>query len=156
MTFTSAAELHTLTKLFIARTLPKSDWTHAAHFAVGLCLLESKTRDAFADMPGLIRAYNEATGVPNNETEGYHETITIASLLAARAFRTRYSTHVPLHRVLAELMDSPFGKSTWLLEHWSKPRLFSPEARRDWVEPDLKPLSFEAIETVAPTSADQE
>ena len=33
-----------------------------------------------------IRAYNEATGVANTYTEGYHETITQASLRAARSF----------------------------------------------------------------------
>ncbi len=154
MTYTSDAELHTLTERFIARTLPKPDWTHAAHFAVGLCLLDNDRRDAFANMPGLIRAYNETTGVPNTNTEGYHETITIASLLAARAFRARYADDAALHRVLTDLMESTFGTSTWLLEHWSKPLLFSPEARRTWIAPDLKPLPFE---TALPASvSDQE
>jgi hypothetical protein len=30
----------------------------------------------------------------------------------------------------------------WILAHWSKERLFSVEARREWLEPDLQPLSF--------------
>ena len=38
-------------------------------------------------LPGLIRAFNEATGTPNTDTGGYHETITRASLRAAR-YRT--------------------------------------------------------------------
>ena len=37
-------------------------------------------------MPTMIRAYNEATGGANTETRGYHETITQASLRAARSF----------------------------------------------------------------------
>ncbi len=154
MTYTNDAELHALTERFIARTLPKPDWTHAAHFAVGLCLLDDKTRDAFTEMPGLIRNYNEATGVPNTDSDGYHETITVASLLAARAFRARYADNAALHRVLEDLMESAFGKSTWLLEHWSKSLLFSPEARRSWIAPDLKPLPFETA-VPAPLS-DQE
>ena len=45
--------------------------------------------NAFREMPGLIRAYNESTGVPNTDTGGYHETITLASLRAACAWLAR-------------------------------------------------------------------
>lgn len=40
------------------------------------------------------------------------------------------------------LLNSPLGNSKWLLEHWSRERLFSVEARRAWLPPDLKPLPF--------------
>jgi hypothetical protein len=40
------------------------------------------------------------------------------------------------------LMASPLGKSDWLMGYWSRALLFSVEARRGWVEPDLKPLPF--------------
>jgi hypothetical protein len=122
-------------------TLPKPEWTHHAHFAAALWVLTRPDMDAFRDMPGLIRAYNEATGVPNTETDGYHETITIASLRAARAWLDGRAG-APLSQALAELLASPFGRSDWLLAHWSKPRLFSSEARRAWIEPDLQPLPF--------------
>jgi hypothetical protein len=36
----------------------------------------------------------------------------------------------------------PLGKSHWLLEYWSRTRLCSVEVRRNWIEPDLKPLQF--------------
>lgn len=119
------------------RTLPKPEWTHAAHFAAALWML--KHRDAFAEMPDAIRAYNEATGVANTETEGYHETITLASLRAAKACLAE-RPDAPLSDRLAALLAGPHGKSGWLLAHWSKPVLFSVEARRTWVEPDLQPL----------------
>ena len=32
------------------------------------------------------------------------------------------------------------GDKAWPLTHWSRERLFSVEARRGWVDPDLKPL----------------
>ena len=156
MPYSTDTELFELTARFIERTLPKPEWTHAAHFAVGLCLLENRTRDAFADMPGLIKAYNEATGVPNTDTEGYHETITFASLLAARDFRARYTPDHALHLVLADLLVSPFGRSDWLLKHWTKGVLFSPEARRIWVAPDLSPLPFAAGLVSAPAKSAQE
>ncbi|HEY8617688.1 hypothetical protein [Phenylobacterium sp.] len=120
------------------RTLPKAEWTHAAHFAAALWLLAQPGRDAPAEMPGLIRAYNEATGGRNTDTEGYHETITQASLRAARAAlagRTRAEA-------LAHLLQGPCGRSDWLLSYWTRDRLFSPEARRAWLDPDLQPLPF--------------
>jgi hypothetical protein len=125
----------------IARTLPKPEWTHAAHFAAALWLLSRPDRDAFAEMPGLIRAYNEATGVPNTDDGGYHETITLASLRAARAHLAA-QPDLRLAETLAKLLASECGRSDWLLAYWSKPRLFSVEARRRWVEPDLQPLPF--------------
>jgi hypothetical protein len=123
------------------RSLPKPEWTHAAHFACAFWLLTHPDYQAGRDMPGLIRAYNAATGVANTDSGGYHETITQASLRAARAWLAR-RPDAPLSEALAELMASPFGRSDWLLAHWSKPVLFSVEARRSWIEPDLRPLPF--------------
>jgi len=92
-------------------------------------------------MPDLIRAYNEATGVPNTDTSGYHETITIASLRLARAWLAARS-HEPLHAALNELLASDCGRSDWLLAYWSRSLLLSVAARRAWIEPDLKALPF--------------
>ena len=125
----------------IARTLPKPEWTHAAHFAAALWLLTRPGRDAARDMPALIRAYNEATGGRNTDREGYHETITQASLRAARA-QLAAAPADSLSGVLHALLAGPCGRSDWLLRHWTRERLFSVEARRGWTEPDLLPLPF--------------
>ncbi|MHB1871273.1 MAG: hypothetical protein ACYCT1_10525 [Steroidobacteraceae bacterium] len=54
------------------------------HFAAALWLLRERGLPACqAEMPALTRAYNEATGVPNTGTGGFHATITSASLRAA-------------------------------------------------------------------------
>jgi len=125
----------------IDRTLPKPEWTHAAHFAAAVWVLRRPDMDAERDMPRLIRAYNLATGVANTDTSGYHETITLASLRAARAW-LKERPEMPLHTALSELIASRYGRSEWLLEYWSKPVLFSVMARRAWIDPDLKPLPF--------------
>ena len=109
MTFTTDAEIKSATTAFIARTLPKPDWTHEAHFAVALCLLHDEDHDAFLEMPHLIRAYNEVTGVANTESSGYHETITLACLRGARAQLEGAAKPIRLHRVLRTLMASAFG-----------------------------------------------
>lgn len=136
--FVSNAEISATSRALVARTLPKAEWTHAAHFAVALWLLELDATDA---MPGLIRAYNKVTGVANTDTSGYHETITQASLRAARAFRVERA-HLRLFEVCNQLMASSLGRPDWVLTHWSRARLFSPEARKAWVAPDLTPLPF--------------
>ena len=124
----------------IDRTLPKAEWTHAGHFAAALWLLRHEPEAVVRRrMPAMIRAYNEATGVPNTDDGGYHETITMASIAAARAFLEARPA-APLHEVVDALMASRLGRPDWLLAFWSKDRLFSVAARRDWAEPDLAPF----------------
>lgn len=139
--FSRDAEIEHIGKGLLDCTLPKREWTHAAHFAAAFWLLRRRDDDAVRDMPELIRTYNEATGVHNTDTSGYHETITLASLRAARAWLV-HRPHASLHEALNELLASHFGRSDWLLAYWSRPVLFSVEARRAWIEPDLKPLDF--------------
>jgi hypothetical protein len=136
-----ATDIERIARGLIERTLPKSQWTHAAHFAAALWLLHDRGDATFQDMPGLIRAYNESTGVANTDTGGYHETITLASLRLARAWLGE-RIGVPLQAALAELLASPYGRSDWLLTYWSRERLFSVTARRSWVEPDLRPFTY--------------
>jgi hypothetical protein len=124
-----------------ARTLPKCEWTHAAHFAAAMWVLTRANLVAERDLPAVIRGYNEATGTPNTDTTGYHDTITLASIRVARAYLANGS-HAGRAEVLRELLASPFGRSDWLLAYYSRDRLFSVEARRRWVEPDLSPLPF--------------
>jgi hypothetical protein len=127
----------------VARSLPKADWTHAGHFAAALWLLRRYPgTDAATHMPPLIRAYNESVGTANTDHSGYHETITQASIRAARAVLATHPPSLPLDKVLDLLMATPLGRSDWLLAYWSKARLFSVEARRRWVEPDLQPLPW--------------
>jgi len=127
----------------IDRSLPKPEWTHAAHFAATLWLLRHRPEMGLPErLPGLIRAYNEATGVANTDTGGYHETITQASIRAARALLGRYPAGRPLHEVHDDLMASRLGDKGWLLDYWSPERILSVEARRTWVGPDLKALPF--------------
>ena len=83
MSFETDDDIAALLEGFRGRTLPKEKWTHAAHWAAALGLIAEDAAAAYRDMPGMIRAYNESVGGRNTETEGYHETITVASLKAA-------------------------------------------------------------------------
>ena len=139
--FDCDADIDAHGRAFLERTLPKSEWTHAGHFAAAFWILRHPDFDALRDMPDLIRRYNESTGVANTDTTGYHETITFASLRAARAWLNARPTK-PLHESLSEMLRAEYGRSDWLLTYWSRPLLFSVPARRSWVEPDLLHLPF--------------
>jgi hypothetical protein len=140
--FTRDGEIAAIGRGLFERTLPKPAWTHAAHVAAGLWVIACRPElDALAVMPGVIRAYNKATGVANTDSGGYHATITLASLKAIRAFHAD-SPPAPLFRAANALMASPLGDPDWLLAYWSETVLFSVTARRGWVEPDLRVLPF--------------
>lgn len=140
--FQTDAEIARLAEGFLDLTLPKEAWTHTAHFAAALWLLTTRGAETYAEMPGMIRRFNAAKGGVNSETEGYHETITIASLRAAEQVLKAAPEGAGLAESLQALMAGPFGKPDWILAYWSKGRLFTPEARLGWIEPDLAPLPF--------------
>ena len=127
------------------RTLPKAEWTHAAHFAAALWVIAGRPDlVASRDLPPAIRAYNEAKGGANTDTEGYHETITQASIRAATAF-VRARPGLPLAELFHGLLATQLGRSDWLLAYWSRPVLFSVAARRGWVDPDLAVFPYDKV-----------
>jgi hypothetical protein len=140
--FRNDADVDRLARGVIDGSCPKAEWTHAAHFAVAFWVLRHwPDRPAETTLPDIIRTYNEATGVRNTDTSGYHETITLASIRAARSFLGGYPASLPLHELVDVLMDTHLGDSGWILAYWSRERLFSVEARRMWVESDLQLLA---------------
>ena len=135
--FTSDAEIEHLAEGLIARSLAKEEWTHEAHLgATTYLLLKRPDIDLDAELPGLIRRFNESVGGVNTDTEGYHETITRAYLRGIRLFLEEADPDEPLHELVNQLLLSPMGRRDWPLRFWSKERLMSIEARRHYVEPD--------------------
>ncbi len=126
----------------LARTLPKPEWTHEAHLAA--CLWLIRERPDFApeqDLPGAIRAYNVAVGGENTDSAGYHETLTQLYIKGVRAFADTLAEGTSLVGAVNALLESEIGDRQWPLCFYSKERLFSVEARRGWVEPDLAAVS---------------
>ena len=126
---------------FLALALPKAEWTHEAHLATTTyLLLRHPEIDLDAELPGFIRRYNDSVGGVNDDTQGYHDTITRAYLRGVRLFLEEADRTRPIHELVNELLMSPMGRRDWPLRFWSKERLMSVEARRAWVEPDLKAM----------------
>jgi hypothetical protein len=126
----------------LARTLPRDEWTHEAHLAATTWLvLRHAEIDLNVELPGIISRYNESVGGVNSDSEGYHDTITKAYLGGIRLFLEEADTERPVHELVNELLMSPMGRRDWPLRFWSKERLMSVEARRSFVEPDLRPMA---------------
>jgi len=122
---------------FLARTLPKPEWTHEAHIST-TCWLILERPDILPerDLPDLIRRYNESVGGVNSDTEGYHETVTQVFIKTLRRVLAKSDGQGLAERVNAVLL-APEGRRDWPLRFYSRELLFSKAARLGWVEPDL-------------------
>ena len=139
--FHDDAEIVRIGEGLLARTLPRPDWTHEAHLATTTWLLTRRPDvDIDKELPGLIRRYNESVGGVNSDSEGYHETITRVFLHGVRLFLAEADPEEPLHELVNELLLSPMGRRDWPLRFYSPERLFSVEARREFIPPDLAAL----------------
>ena len=139
--FHDDSEIARIGEGLLARTLPRADWTHEAHLAATTYLLARRPDiDIDAMLPGIIREYNKSVGGVNSDSEGYHETITQVFLHGVRLFLAEVDTSGPLHELVNELLLSPMGRRDWALRFYSPERLFSVEARRDFIPPDLAAL----------------
>jgi hypothetical protein len=118
-------------------TLAKPEWTHPAHLVFATALLADRgLAGAEAAAPGLIRAYNESVGGVNDDTQGYHHTITLFFLREIEAFYEPY-TDDTVGRRATRLLASPLAAPDYPLRFYSRARLFSVEARRRRLAPDL-------------------
>ena len=139
--FSADAEIAHIGEGLVARTLPRAEWTHEAHLAATTYLLIKRPDiDLDAKLPDIIRGYNESVGGVNDDTQGYHETITRLFLHGVRLFLAEADLDEPLHELVNALLLSPMGSRDWPLRFYSPERLFSVEARRTFVEPDLAAL----------------
>lgn len=125
----------------LARTLPKEAWTHEAHLAA--CTWIVRDRPDIAperDMASIISSYNEAVGGVNDDTQGYHETITQVYIAGVKAHLSETGVDTPLWQAVNTLLLSERGRRELPLRFYSKDQLFSVAARRVFIPPDLRDL----------------
>ena len=139
--FASDADVAQIGEGLLLRTLPRSEWTHEAHLAATTYfLLRHPEIDLDRELPGLIRAYNESVGGVNDDTQGYHETITRVFLHGIRLFLSEADRSAPLFELVNDLLLSPMGRRDWPFRFYSPDLLFSVNARRAFAEPDISAL----------------
>ncbi|MEO8679726.1 MAG: hypothetical protein ABI665_11810 [Vicinamibacterales bacterium] len=122
----------------IDRTLPKAEWTHQAHLRAGLWhVLTFGEDEALRLLRERITRYNASVGTANTDSSGYHETLTRFYVGLIARFVAECQTAMTVDG-LAELLIARHGDRELALRFYSRERLFSVEARRRWVEPDLR------------------
>jgi hypothetical protein len=121
-------------------SLPKVEWTHEAHLRAGLWhVLQHGAPAALELLRGRISRYNESVGTANTDTSGYHETITRFYVTVIDRFLNAHDAAAPIDDLAAQLV-ADYGDRRLPLRCYSESRLFSPVARRSWVEPDIKSI----------------
>lgn len=139
--FNDSAAIVRLGQGLLACTLPKSEWTHEAHLAATTWLARERTDIALEiDLPDIIRRYNESVGGVNDDTQGYHETITQCFIRAVRLHLSARAPNEELAITVNSLLESECGRRDWPLRFYTASRLFSVAARRGWIAPDLAVL----------------
>lgn len=137
--------LHSFINNFEAGTLPREEWTHYAHLTMALWYLyHYSEEEAARRIREGILSYNAATGIVSTPTSGYHETLTLFYTHIVKNFVATSKPNVSLEILVHEMLKSDIADREYPLRFYSKERLFAPEARAAWVEPDkcsLVPLS---------------
>jgi hypothetical protein len=124
-------------------TLARPEWTHEAHVRMAWLYLR---RYSLAEATELVRkgirrlnaTFTSSSCWPKrNAKDGSHDTITVAFLRLIAA-RFRSDDDFPTFRALnPDLFDRTLSA---LLYYYTKERLHSAEARRIFIEPDVKEL----------------
>jgi hypothetical protein len=134
----SEAALSSFLGRWRAGTLPKKEWTHAAHVAVAACyVFDYPANGALQKIRAGIIHYNTCVGTANTNHSGYHETLTrfwcglIADFLRTRAFSSRLEfVRAALNRFAR---DSSLFRSYYAFDVVKDVR-----ARREWIAPDCR------------------
>jgi hypothetical protein len=135
--------LDDLVRRFNSQAIPMPEWTHEAHLLVGTWHVQRfGPEEALRRLREGIRRLNDAHGTPNSATRGYHETITCAYVILIAEFLAGCPEGLSADERARALAVGPIGARDVLLRFYSKERLMSEAARREWHEPDLAPLSL--------------
>jgi hypothetical protein len=139
MTLEKATELVTR---FEGCTLPKEQWTHEAHFIMAFWYcLQYPLPAAVQKIRQGIKAYNVSVGGQNTDSTGYHETITLFYIKTISAYIISKGVTEFAGGQVELLVQQPFIAKDYALQFYSKALLTSKEARKTWMQPDLKPLT---------------
>ncbi len=142
MIYKTDEEVNLIVKKFEERTLPKTEWTHTAHLTVGLYYVFHHPFGVAKNlMSDGIYWLNDAHGTLNTETSGYHETLTVFWLRTVAEFLKKHNKSEGLARLANDLI-AECSDTKLPLNFYTRERLFSTEARLNYVEPNLKAFAM--------------
>jgi hypothetical protein len=139
--YCTLGEIERFIQTFENCTLPRDEWSHPAHLIVTLWYLTHYSQiEATNCLINRIQNYNNAIGIKTTKDSGYHETITLFWIKIVCQYLTVKGKNCPLVDLVNGLSQH-YSNPRLPLEYYSSDRLMSWQARRSWIEPDLKSLN---------------
>jgi hypothetical protein len=118
-------------------TLPIEHWTHRAHLAIAVAYVRTLNQKSALDrIRDRINLFNQNCGDPN----GYNETVTRMFIRKLASEIEQGKSARSMHEEVERL--SHLCRVEWLYHYFSKQRIWSDEAKANWIEPDLNELDF--------------
>jgi hypothetical protein len=137
----SEAALDAFIAAFLAGTFPGELWHHREHIIMGgWHLLRYSEAETIERIREAIKRYRIARGGVNDDTSGYHETLTLFWIRLSAAALAQQPTGLSERQRLKLLADDLGAQTQLFAEYYSFDVLNSTPARLNWVEPDLRPL----------------
>jgi len=134
----SETDLKRLVDKWSNGTLPEREWTHAAHVSTCTYLIWHNTlAQSFELMKAGLYRFNQATGTPNTDERGYHDTLTRfwCTLLFYKIHRGHFKSCLEA----AAAMSIQYGTNSRAEKaYYSFDVLRNKLARRQWVAPDVR------------------
>lgn len=123
-------------KKFESCEFPASEFNHRAHLRLAyIYLVENDTETSVDLMRDSLHRYLQHNGVSPSK---YHETMTKAWILAVRHFMNKTENSDSSDSLINQhpvMLDSKI-----MMTHYSAEVLYSDEARKKFIEPDLDPI----------------
>jgi hypothetical protein len=135
--YVSDAEIEALVAQFESCELSPDAVSHRVHVAMSAwCFLKLPEPQAAARIYGGLQRY-----VKWHHIDIYNETITWFWIKLIGKMVASLDTTRPAFAIVNEVM-ARLGDSQMIFAYYTRERLQTDEARRQWVEPDLQPLGF--------------
>jgi hypothetical protein len=135
--YKTTEEIAELVRSFEGATVSRDDWKHREHLIVGLYYLTRHDLETATDRmrAGIRHLLVEGFGVDLTKEMPYHETITVFWMRTLASFNATSNGAPMTEKVgrLSERFDKDFP-----FRYYTRELLFSDEARRRFVEPDLQ------------------
>ncbi|KAF3888064.1 MULTISPECIES: hypothetical protein [Nostocales] len=137
--YQTTEEINNLITSFEDCTLPRCQWTHAAHLTVALWYLtQYEVKEAIELIREGIKKYNFAMKIETTKDGGYHETLTLFWIQRGSQYLLSARTQDSLLQLVNEFVDY-YQDRHLPFQYYTRDLLMSWEARNTWVAPDLKP-----------------
>jgi hypothetical protein len=124
---------------FESVAIPLTEWNHRAHLRVAYLYLDRfPLEEAITRIRAGIQAYNAAQGIQDGPERGYHETLTQMWMRILHGLRTSVGPEAGFDAFVERhpyLLVRLLGRL-----YYTRERMMSERAKREFVEPDLTPF----------------